>query len=70
MNPHIGKLITKQGQEVTRLNIRREKPDEPILEYIVYMSKLYRAESHGILDENNTVISTYREVSQRVAVYN
>jgi hypothetical protein len=69
MNPHITRLITKQGAEVARLQTRREKADEPIAEYVLYLNKLYRAEAHGILDENNTVISTYREVSQRVVVY-
>lgn len=69
MNQHKARLITKQGQQVAMLQQRREKPDDPIAEYILYLNKLYRVEAHGILDENSTIVSTYREVSHRVVVY-
>lgn len=70
MTNHVARLISKDTQRpIVTLTIRRDKPGEPVPEYIVHLNKLYRAESHGMLDENSTVVSTFKEVSQRVVVY-
>ena len=70
MSEHVARLESKDSQRtIVTLKMRREKPDDPVAEYIVYLGKLYRVHAHSMLDENSTVVSTYKEVSQRVVVY-